>query len=112
MPSPARPAISIILPTFNRERFLREAFESIQSQICTDWELIVVDDGSTDRTRETIDELRQTVGQPVTYIYQENRGAYGARNAGLGAAGGNFVAFYDSDDVWLPHHLSNCLDAF
>ena len=100
------------MPTYNRDPFLPEAFESLRSQICTDWELIVVDDGSTDGTRTTIERLRHTIRQPVKYIHQENRGAYGARNTGLDHATSDLVAFYDSDDLWLPHHLSRCLDAF
>src|SRR5687767_15993498 len=102
MQSKAGPAISVILPTYNRERFLAQAFESIQAQICTDWELIVVDDGSTDGTREAVERLMPGIEQPVRYVYQENRGAYGARNTGVEHATGEFVAFFDSDDLWLP----------
>lgn len=106
------PIVSIILPTFNRQRFLAQAFEAIRAQICTEWELIVVDDGSTDGTREKVADLARTLEQPVRYIHQENRGAYGARNTGVENATGEFVAFYDSDDLWLPHHLIDCLAAF
>ena len=106
------PAVSIILPTYNRAKFLPEAFAAIQGQAWTDWELIVVDDGSTDNTRELFAGLTRGWRQPVRYIYQENQGAYGARNTGLDQAGGKYIAFYDSDDVWLPHHLSECVQAF
>jgi glycosyltransferase involved in cell wall biosynthesis len=107
--SSERPAVSIILPTYNRAKFLPQAFASIRSQTFTDWELIVVDDGSTDNTWESVEELTQGWPQPVRYHPQENRGAYGARNTGLDLARGEYVAFYDSDDVWLPHHLADCV---
>jgi glycosyltransferase involved in cell wall biosynthesis len=103
--------VSIILPTYNRAKFLPEAFAAIQAQKWTDWELIVIDDGSTDNTRELIPELTCGWQQPVHYIYQENQGAYGARNTGLDHATGKYIAFYDSDDLWLPHHLQDCTEA-
>jgi len=103
------PSVSIILPTYNRAKFLPEAFAAIQAQQWTDWELIVIDDGSTDNTRELVPELTRDWQQRVAYIYQENQGAYGARNTGLDHATGKYIAFYDSDDLWLPHHLKNCV---
>ena len=105
------PVVSVILPTFNRASFLPEAIEAIKAQECTEWELVIVDDGSTDSTSELIPDLTKCIVQPVKYISQENRGAYGARNTGLDHASGDFVAFYDSDDTWLPHHLKHCVDA-
>ncbi len=105
------PSVSIILPTYNREKFLPEAFAAIAEQTFTDWELIVVDDGSTDGTRELVPRLSAGFAQPVSYIYQENQGAYGARNTGLDHATGKYIAFYDSDDLWLPHHLNDCVQA-
>jgi glycosyltransferase involved in cell wall biosynthesis len=105
------PAVTIILPTYNRAAFLAQAFESIRTQALTDWELVVVDDGSTDETRELVEQFRATTAHPVRYIHQENQGAYGARNTGLDAARGRYVAFFDSDDVWLPHHLADCVAA-
>jgi glycosyltransferase involved in cell wall biosynthesis len=107
-----RPAVSIILPTFNRAKFVPQAFAAIAGQRFTDWELIVVDDGSTDNTRDLVARLSQGIRQPVRYVHQKNQGAYGARNTGLDMAEGDFIAFYDSDDVWLPHHLANCLNLF
>lgn len=106
-----RAAVSIILPTYNRAKFLPQAFASIRSQAFTDWELIVVDDGSTDDTAALVAELTAGWPQKVTYHTQENQGAYGARNTGLDLATGEYVAFFDSDDVWLPHHLADCVAA-
>lgn len=105
------PGVSIILPTYNRVRFLPQAFEAICAQTWTDWELIVVDDGSTDHTKERVEQLRDGIQQPLRYVYQENQGAYGARNTGLDLARGGYIAFYDSDDYWLPHHLQDCATA-
>lgn len=105
------PAVTILLPTFNRAAFLPAAFESIRAQAFTDWELVVVDDGSTDNTRELVEQFRGAVPQPVRYVYQQNQGVCGARVTGIEAAGGEFVAFFDSDDLWLPHHLADCVAA-
>jgi glycosyltransferase involved in cell wall biosynthesis len=105
------PAVSIVLPTYNRARFLPEAFSCIAAQTFSDWDLIVVDDGSTDDTRAMVGAFAPPGGQDVRYVYQENRGAYGARNTGLDHATGDYVAFFDSDDIWLPHHLERCVAA-
>lgn len=106
-----RPRVSIVLPTFNRSRFLPDAFRSISSQSLTSWELLVVDDGSTDDTKTVVERLSASLPQRVTYHYQPNAGAYGARNTGVDLAVGDYVAFYDSDDIWLPHHLLTCATA-
>jgi glycosyltransferase involved in cell wall biosynthesis len=103
--------LTIILPTYNRAAFLPAAFDSIRSQTFTDWELVVVDDGSTDETRALVDQFRAAVPQSVNYVYQNNQGAYGARNTGLDTTRGRYVAFFDSDDIWLEHHLANCVAA-
>jgi glycosyltransferase involved in cell wall biosynthesis len=105
------PSVSIILPTYNRARFLPEAIASIRAQQFTDWELIIVDDGSTDETPELLPKLTADIQQPVQLIHQENQGAYGARNTGLDHASGRYIAFFDSDDIWLPHHLKDCVSA-
>jgi glycosyltransferase involved in cell wall biosynthesis len=111
-PGGARPpAVSIVLPTYNRAAFLPAAFASIRAQEWDDWELIVVDDGSTDPTRQVVAGLAAGMPGPVRYVAQENRGAYGARNTGLDLARGESVAFFDSDDLWLPHHLRACAGA-
>src|SRR5437762_11880112 len=101
---PRPPAVSIILPTYNRSKFLPQALASIRGQTFADWELIVVDDGSSDDTGELVRALTADVRQSVRYGYQQNQGAYAARNTGLDLARGRYVAFFDSDDVWLPHH--------
>ena len=94
--------VSIILPTFNRLDVIGRAVASILMQSHQDWELIVVDDGSTDGTRARIESLDPR----IRYIEQSNQGVYVARNTGLRAARGRFVTFMDSDDEWLPHFLA------
>jgi glycosyltransferase involved in cell wall biosynthesis len=105
------PLVSIVLPTYNRAAFLPQAFASIRAQELADWELVIVDDGSTDDTEAVVARLRRDVAQPVRYVRQANAGPYAARNAGLDLARGRAVAFFDSDDVWLPHHLRACDEA-
>src|SRR5262245_48027518 len=107
----SRPAVTVILPTYNRASFLPGAFESLDSQSFKDWDLIVVDDGSTDNTREIVHAFERAGGRAMRYVHQTNRGAYAARNRGLDEATGKYVAFFDSDDVWLPHHLARCVTA-
>lgn len=105
------PKVSIILPTFNRADTIMRAIRSAQTQTFADWELIVVDDGSKDDTAAIIGN----VDPRITVIRQENRGMTEARNTALRAAQGDYFAFLDSDDEFLPHHLELCvafLDAF
>jgi len=103
--------VSVLLPTYNRAGFLPAAFDAIIGQTLTDWELVIVDDGSTDDTARVVDELKARLAQRVVYVKQSNEGAYGARNTALDHAAAPLVAFYDSDDIWLPHHLSNSVAA-
>src|SRR4249920_3578062 len=111
MPASSEPAVSIVLPAYNRASFLPAAIASIRDQQFTDWELIVVDDGSTDNTRETVAGAAASGAQQVRYFHQANAGPAAARNAGIDQARGRYVAFYDSDDLWLPHHLAACVSA-
>ncbi len=97
------PAVSVIIPAFNRADVLGRAIDSVLAQTYPDFELIVVDDGSTDRTAEVV----QTFADPrIRYIPQANAGVAAARNTGLAEARGRFVAFLDSDDRFLPHKLA------
>jgi glycosyltransferase involved in cell wall biosynthesis len=105
--------VSVIIPTYNRARYLGEAIESILNQDIRDcrMEIIVVDDGSTDNTKEVVGKYENN----VRYIYQKNRGVGPARNRGIDEATGEWVAFLDSDDRWLPGKLTlqfKVLDAF
>lgn len=96
--------VSVIIPTFNRSGFLRMAIQSVARQTYQDWECIIVDDGSTDNTREIVDGLARQDGR-MKYFFKENGGQGSARNLGLEKARGEFIAFLDSDDEWLPEKL-------
>ena len=102
------PLVSVILPTYNRGWILTEAIDSVLAQDYKGYELIVVDDGSTDNTREILD----TYGQDILVLRQANKGVSAARNRGIAEAGGQLVAFLDSDDLWLPRKLSRQVDFF
>ena len=95
------PMFSVVIPTYNRLDLLKQALASVWAQTFTDYEVIVVDDGSADGTREWL--TRQT--RRIRTVSQPNRGPGAARNAGVGEAAGKYVAFLDSDDVWLPWTL-------
>ncbi len=95
------PEVSVIIPTYNRREFVREALASVYAQTFLDFELIVVDDGSTDDTEAVVHEFSE-----ARYLWQENRGVSAARNAGAAASCGPLLAFLDSDDLWQPGKLA------
>ncbi len=99
------PLVSIIIPTFNRGHVLAKAVHSIVQQTHTDWEIIIVDDGSADNTREIVRTLQKDDNRIRFFQHQENRGAQAARNTGITASRGKWIAFLDSDDQWLPESL-------
>src|SRR5262245_49674035 len=98
------PLVSVVMPTYNRADTIQRAIKSVQAQTFADWELIVIDDGSTDDTAAFIDQSDPR----VKVIRQENRGFVGARNRGLSEGIGKYFAFLDSDDEWMPFHLEIC----
>ena len=95
------PLFSVIIPTFNRATLLRQTLESVWRQTLSDYEVIVVDDGSTDDTATWLSEIASKVN-PIT---QQNVGPGAARNKGAEKAGGEYLAFLDSDDLWFPWTL-------
>lgn len=98
------PLVSVILPTYNRGDTIQRAIESVRNQTLQDWELLIVDDGSTDNTAGLVYSCY--AGEPrVKLIRQDNQGVSGARNTGMRASAGKYLAFIDSDDEFLPHHL-------
>ena len=128
------PKVSVIIPTYNREKYIIEAVESVLNQTYKDYEIIIIDDGSTDNTKQVLDEYLKGKGfrvrdkspshkaaNPqgktddvvtwcrgdfcVRYFYQENKGISAARNKAINEAKGDYIAFLDSDDRWLPKKL-------
>lgn len=98
--------ISVIIPTYNRANFLPEAIESVNNQNYQNLEIIIVDDGSTDNTKDVI----STLNEPrIKYIYQENKGPAAARNTGIKKAKGEIIGFLDSDDLWPENKLNSQL---
>ena len=96
------PTVSVIIPTYNRASMLNEAIQSVLDQTYSDYEIVVVDDGSTDNTRNVVNKFSD---KRVRYVFQENRGRSNARNHGISLAQGRYIAFLDSDDLFLPHKL-------
>jgi glycosyltransferase involved in cell wall biosynthesis len=101
------PRVSVIIPAFNRAYCVADAVESVRGQTFKDYEIIAVDDGSSDGTAEVLEKF----GDKVRLIRQVNRGVSAARNTGIRAAQGNWVAFLDSDDRWHPEKLERQLNA-
>ena len=100
--------VSVIMPTFNTEKFIAESIESVLSQTFMDLELIIVDDGSTDKTAEIAHEF-ESQDNRVKLISQENQGVSVARNTGIENSTGKFIAFLDSDDLWKPDFLESLI---
>lgn len=106
-----RPLVSVVIPTYNRAGCVCDAIDSVLAQSYSDLEIIVVDDGSTDETRQ----LLVRYGDKIRYFYQENAGVSSARNRGIKEALGEWIAFLDSDDEWVPEKLKKqlqCLDRY
>jgi glycosyltransferase involved in cell wall biosynthesis len=102
------PLVSVIIPVYNGERYIVQAVESALRQTFTNLEIIIVDDGSTDRTQQVL----QPYFDRVRYIYQENQGVAAARNIACQLAQGEFLAFLDADDYFLPSKLEKQLACF
>jgi glycosyltransferase involved in cell wall biosynthesis len=102
------PKVSVIIPTYNYGKFIDEALASVFNQTFQDFEIIVIDDGSTDNTRQRI----STYGDRVRYFYQEQKGPAAARNLGIRESRGEYIAFLDADDLWYPAKLEKQMALF
>src|SRR5678815_4195555 len=102
------PIVSVIIPAYNAAEYIRAALDSIFSQTLSDYEAIVINDGSPDTSQ--LEHALTPYLSRIVYLKQENRGAAAARNAGLRIARGRFVAFLDADDFWLPDYLTRQID--
>ncbi|MFQ5415084.1 MAG: glycosyltransferase family 2 protein [Phycisphaerae bacterium] len=106
------PRVSVVIPTYNRRDMLPRALDSVIRQTFHDWEIVLVDDGSTDGTSELVGRYAQKLGPRLRYRYQSNTGCGGARNAGIDASRGALVAFLDADDEYLPRKLERQIALF
>lgn len=104
-PIKSKMLVSVILPVYNGERFIREAVESIWKQTSPPGEIIVVDDGSSDRSKIVIEQLKSQSPIPFIHIQQENKGSAVARNVAVRAASGDVISFIDVDDIWEKDYL-------
>jgi glycosyltransferase involved in cell wall biosynthesis len=95
------PLVSVIIPTYNNGQYIQTAVDSVLAQTVSDYEILVIDDGSTDDTRLRLEEY----AGKIEYRYQSNQERSAARNHGIRLARGRYIAFLDSDDWWLPHKL-------
>lgn len=103
MKKPARPPdFSVVIPVYNGEKYMREALESVYSDTWDSFEVIVVDDGSSDGSAGIVSQF-----QDVRYHFQQNQGVAVARNTGIGLARGRYIAFLDSDDIWLADRFED-----
>lgn len=106
------PLVSIVIPTFNRAGLLARALDSVVAQTVDDWEIVLIDDGSTDETPQVADDYARRLGERFVYQRQDNAGCCAARNRGIDRARGRFVAFLDSDDAFAPTKLERQLELF
>ena len=102
------PTVSVIIHTYNNEKFIAETVESVLNQTYKDYEIIVVDDGSEDGTRDALIPYMQK----IRYHYKENGGIASAKNAGISLSHAEFVAFLDHDDLWVPDKLQLQMEHF
>src|SRR5699024_12683792 len=102
------PLVSVIMPAYNAKEYISEAIQSVLHQTYGQWELILVDDGSTDQTKKVINPFLED--ERIRYIYQENGGQGRARNKAINQAKGIYLALLDDDDVWDEHMLQSQLN--
>ena len=106
------PIVSVIIPVYNGERYLAETIESVISQTAMNWELIAVNDGSTDNSLAILEEYAKKMPDRIKVITVENGGVSRARNIGVAAGRGIYVAFLDQDDLWAPRKLERQMGMF
>ena len=99
------PKVSVIIPAYNVAPYLGDTLESVLAQTRNDYEAIVINDGSRDETEQVAESYRERFDGKLVYLWQENRGLAGARNAAIQAARGEFIALLDGDDAWMPNYL-------
>jgi glycosyltransferase involved in cell wall biosynthesis len=103
----SKPLISVVIPAYNHEKFVGAAIESVLDQSYQNFELIVIDDGSTDMTAQVVQSYKDS---RIQYLYQDNQDAYNTINRGMGLALGDFIAILNSDDIYAPNRLARLLE--
>src|ERR1700724_3119215 len=106
----ANPQVSVIMPSYNTAQLIAASLDSALQQTFSDFEIIVVKDGSPDTT--DLEKILQPYQSKIVYLKQQNKRAAGARNTAIAKARGEFLAFLDSDDTWLPNHLESQMKQF
>ncbi len=106
------PSVSVIVPAYNCSQYLQKTIESILTQTFQNFEILIIDDGSTDNTREIISSIARRNPERIKTFYQENKGVSSARNTGIKEAKGEYIAFLDADDLWIPEKLEKQLFLF
>lgn len=101
----AKPLVSVIMPSYNAEKYIKEAIESVIAQTYKNWELFVIDDGSTDRTAEIARSYAEKDSRIILHRNSHNMGTAKTRNTGIKLANGEWIATLDSDDMWHPEKL-------
>ena len=105
------PTVDVIVPAYNASYYIASAIRSVMAQTFQDWQLIVVDDGSTDTTAAVVESFREVLGSKLTFIRQENKGLPAARNTAIRNASAPYLALLDADDIWLPNRLEKSVAA-
>jgi glycosyltransferase involved in cell wall biosynthesis len=106
------PLVSVIIPVYNGERYLPETIESVIGQTVKDWEIVAVNDGSTDQSKAILEEFATRNPGLIRVISVQNGGVSRARNTGVSEARGTYIAFLDQDDLWMPEKLQLQLEQF
>jgi len=104
-----KPIVSVVMPAYNAEAFIEEAISSVISQSFSDWELLVIDDCSTDGTKELVSSISKTDSRVHLFANENNMGAAKSRNRGIDISRGEYIALLDSDDYWHPQMLEKML---
>ena len=102
--------VSIVMPTFNCGEYIRETIKTVLQQTYNNWELIIIDDASSDNTSEVVEEFVKKDNRIKYSTFKENSGAAAARNMAIELAGGRYIAFLDSDDLWYPSKLEKQIE--
>lgn len=104
------PKVSVVIPTYNRAKYICETIDSVLNQTFQDFEIIIVNDGSSDNTESLVLEYIRKYPNRMKYVYQQNKGEAAARNTGIMKSDGEYIAFLDSDDIWLEQKLEKQID--